>query len=238
MTFIVRSFWHVLDPKQWFFCQITYVKLQLELSFLGVKGSTVILRARTSWSVRFDQKCSLFAVLDLYIILDFYLLSKFTKSFMECFRVCNKKWTANSNTGFFVLFCVFFAPCIWQALFFSVGSCSYQLNSQSSTNILLAASEMFTSITSSWTSVSHCTTTEPVLNVKQWATRAHINLAGEARVLTYLVLTGVTVPLGLLEVVVKQVLNFFFYGNVMFFALTIVWSDWESTESLEIFSNA
>ena len=65
-------------------------------------------------------------------------------------------------------------------------------------------------------------TTEPVLNVKQWATRAHINLAGEARVLTYLVLTGVTVPLGLLEVVEKQVLNFFFYGNVMFFALTIV----------------
>ena len=130
---------------------------------------------------------------------------------MECFRVCYKKWTANSNTGFFVLFCVFFfAPCIWQALFFSVGSCSYQLNSQSSTNILLAASEMFTSITSSWTSVSHCTTTtEPVLNVKQWATRAHINLAGEARVLTYLVLTGVTVPLGLMEVAVKQVFNFF-----------------------------
>ena len=29
------------------FCQITYVKLLLELSFLGVKGSTVILRART-----------------------------------------------------------------------------------------------------------------------------------------------------------------------------------------------
>ena len=27
---------------------------------------------------------------------------------MECFRVCNKKWTANSNTGFFALFCVFF----------------------------------------------------------------------------------------------------------------------------------
>ena len=82
---------------------------------------------------------------------------------------------------------------------------------------------MFTSITSSWTSVSHCTTTEPVLNVKQWATRAPINnLAGEARVLTYLVLTGVTVPLGLMEVAVKQVLNFFFYGYVMFFALTIV----------------
>ena len=92
-----------------------------------------------------------------------------------------------------------------------MGSCSYQLNSQSSANILLAASEMFTSITSSWTSVSHCTTTtEPVLNVKQWATRAHINLAGEARVLTYLVLTSVTVPLGLMEVAVKQVLNFFF----------------------------
>ena len=108
MTFIVRCFWHVLDPKQWFFCQITYVKLQLELSFLGVKGSTVILRARTSWSVRFDHKCTLFAVLDLYIILDIYLLFKFTKSFMECFRVCNKKWTANSNTGFFALFCVFF----------------------------------------------------------------------------------------------------------------------------------
>ena len=68
---------------------------------------------------------------------------------------------------------------------------------------------MFTSITSSWTSVSHCTTTEPVLNVKQWATRAHINLASEARVLTYLVLAGVTVPLGLMEVAVKQVLNFF-----------------------------
>ena len=101
------------------------------------------------------------------------------------------------------------APWIWQALFFSVGSCSYQLYSQSSTNILLAASEMFTSITSSWTSVSHCTTTEPVLNVKQWATRAHINLASEARVLTYLVLAGVTVPLGLMEVAVKQVLNFF-----------------------------
>ena len=31
-----------------FFCQITNVKLQLELSFLGVKGSTVILRARSS----------------------------------------------------------------------------------------------------------------------------------------------------------------------------------------------
>ena len=70
---------------------------------------------------------------------------------------------------------------------------------------------MFTSITSSWTSVSHCTTTtEPVLNVKQWATRAHINLASEARVLTYLVLAGVTVPLGMMEVAVKQVLNFFF----------------------------
>ena len=114
-----------------------------------------------------------------------------------------------------ILFFFFFlAPCIWQALFFSVGSCSYQLNSQSSTNILLAASEMFTSITSSWTSVSHCTTTEPVLNVKQWATRAHINnLASEARVLTYLVLAGVTVPLDLMEVAVKQVLNFF-YGYV------------------------
>ena len=156
MTFIVRSFWHVLDPKQWFFCQITYVKLQLELSFLGVKGSAVILRARTSWSVRFHHKCTLFAVLDLYIILDFYLLSKFTKSFMECFRVCNKKWTANSNTGFFVLFCGFFfcslhltGPLLRPRLFFSVGSCSYQLNSHSSTNILLAASEMFTSITSS-----------------------------------------------------------------------------------------
>ena len=48
-----------------------------------------------------------------------------------------------------------------------------------------------------------------MLNVKQWATRAHINLAGEARVLTYLVLTGVTVPLGLMEVAVKQVFNFF-----------------------------
>ena len=36
------------DPSSDFFCQITYVKLQLELSFLGVKGSTVILRARTS----------------------------------------------------------------------------------------------------------------------------------------------------------------------------------------------
>ena len=114
-----------------------------------------------------------------------------------------------------ILFFFFFlAPCIWQALFFSVGSCSYQLNSQSSTNILLAASEMFTSITSSWTSVSHCTTTEPVLNVKQWATRAHINnLAGEARVLTYLVLAGVTVPLDLMEVTVKQVVDFF-YGYV------------------------
>ena len=115
---------------------------------------------------------------------------------------------------FSCLFCFvfFFAPCIWQALFFSVGSCSYQLNSQSSTNILLAASEMFTSITSSWTSVSHCTTTtESVLNVKQWATRAHINLAGEARVLTYLVLIGVTAPLGLMEVAVKQVLDFFFF---------------------------
>ena len=107
MTFIVRCFWRVFDPKQWFFCQITYVKLLLELSFLRVKGSTVILRARTSWSVRFHHKCTLFAVLDLYIILDFYLLSKFTKSFMECFRVCNKKWTANSNTGFFVLLCFF-----------------------------------------------------------------------------------------------------------------------------------
>ena len=95
-----------------------------------------------------------------------------------------------------------------------MGLCSYQLNSQSSTNILLAASGMLTSITSSWTSVSHCTTTEPVLNVKQWATRAHINLASEARVLTYLVLAGVTVPLGLMEVAVKQVLNFFFFGYV------------------------
>ncbi|CAH3170217.1 unnamed protein product [Pocillopora meandrina] len=63
---------------------------------------------------------------------------------------------------------------------------------------------MLTSITSSWTSVSHCTATEPVLNVKQWATRAHINLASEARVLTYLVLAGVTAPLGLMEVAVKQ----------------------------------
>ena len=205
MTFIVRCFWHVLDPKQWFFCQITYVKLLLELSFLGVKGSTVILRARTSWSVRFDHKCTLFAVLDLYIIIDLYLLFKFSKSCMECFRVWNKKQTANSNT---VILFFFLAPWIWQALFFSVGSCSYQLNSQSSTNISLAASEMFTSITSSWTSVSHCTTTEPVLNVKQWATRTHINLASEARVLTYLVLAGVTAPLGLMEVAVKQVLNY------------------------------
>ena len=183
MTFIVRCFWHVLDPKQWFFCQITYVKLLLELSFLGVKGSTVILRARTSWSVCFDHKCTLFAVLDLYIIIDIYLLFKFSKSCMECFRVWNKKQTANSNTV--ILFFFFFlAPWIWQALFFSVGSCSYQLNSQSSTNILLAASEIFT-----------------------WATRAHINLASEARVLTYLVL--VAAPLGLMEVAVKQVLNFY-----------------------------
>ena len=54
-----------------------------------------------------------------------------------------------------------------------------------------------------------------MLNVKQWATRAHINLASEARVLTYLVLAGVTVPLGLMEVAVKQVLIFFFfYGYV------------------------
>ena len=67
---------------------------------------------------------------------------------------------------------------------------------------------MFTSITSSWTSVSDCTTTGSVLNVKQWVTRAHINLAGEARVLTYLVLAGVTAQLGLMEVAVKQVLNF------------------------------
>ena len=52
-----------------------------------------------------------------------------------------------------------------------------------------------------------------MLNVKQWAIRAHINLAGEARVLTYLVLTGVTVPLGLMEVAVKQVLNFFLRIN-------------------------
>ena len=126
------------------------------------------------------------------------------------FRVWNKKRTANSNIVIFFLVSFFLAPWIWQALFFSVGSCSYQLNSQSSTNILLAASEMFTSITSSWTSVSHCTTTtEPVLNVKQWATRAHINLAGEARVLTYLALAGVTAQLGLMEVAVKQVLNFF-----------------------------
>ena len=77
-----------------------------------------------------------------------------------------------------------------------------------------------------------------MLNVKQWATRALINLAGEARVFTYLVLTGVTVPLGLMEVAVKQVLNFFFYGYVMFFALTIVSSVLKSTESFEIFSNA
>ena len=205
MTFIVRCFWHVLDPKQWFFCQITYVKLLLELSFLGVKA--VIFRDRTSWSVRFDHKCTLFALRVLYIILHVYFLFKFSKSCMECFRVWNKKQTANSNTV--ILFFFFFlAPWIWQALFFSVGSCSYQLNSQSSTNILLAASEMFTSITSSWTSVSHCTTTEPVLNVKQWATRTHINLASEARVLTYLVLAGVTAPLGLMEVAVKQILNY------------------------------
>ena len=201
MTFIVRCFWHVLDPKQWFFCQITYVKLLLELSFLGVKGSTVMLRARTSWSALFDHKCTLFALLVLYIILDVYFLFKFSKSCMKCFRVLNKKQTANSNTV--ILF--FLAPWIWQALFFLVGLCSYQLNSQSSTNILLAASEMFTS--SSWTSVSHCTTTESVLNVKQWATRAYINLASEARVLTYLVL--VAAPLGLMEVAVKQVLNFY-----------------------------
>ena len=104
----------------------------------------------------------------------------------------------------FFFFFFFLAPWIWQALFFSVGSCSYQLNSQSSTNISLAASET----TSSWTSVSHCTTMEPVLNVKQWVTRTHINLASEARVLTYLVLAGVTGPLGLMEVAVKQVLNY------------------------------
>ena len=95
---IVRCFWHVLDPKQWFFCQITYVKLLLELSFLRVKGSTVILRARTSWSARFDHKCTLFALLVLYIILDIYLLFKVSKSCMECFCVGNKKRTANSNT--------------------------------------------------------------------------------------------------------------------------------------------
>ena len=53
-----------------------------------------------------------------------------------------------------------------------------------------------------------------MLNVKQWATRAHINLASEARVLTYLVLAGVTVPLGMMEVAVKQVLHFFFCGYV------------------------
>ena len=116
--------------------------------------------------------------------------------------------------SFFFFFFFFIVPWIWQALFFSVGLCSYQLNSQSSTNILLAASGMVTSITSSWTSVSHWTTTEPVLNVKQWATRAHINLASEARVLTYLVLAGVTVPLGMMEVAVKQVLHFFFCGYV------------------------
>ena len=131
--------------------------------------------------------------------------TSFLNSCMECFRVWNKKQTANSNA---VILFFFLTPSIWQALFFLVGLFSYQLNSQSSTNILLAASEMFTS--SSWTSVSHCTTTESVLNVKQWATRAHINLASEARVLTYLVLAGVTVPLGMMEVAVKQVLNFFF----------------------------
>ena len=91
MTFIVRCFWHVLDPKQWFFCQITYVKLLLELSFLRVKGSTVILRALIT-SVPF------FALLVLYIILDINLLFKFSKSCMECFCVGNKKRTAISNT--------------------------------------------------------------------------------------------------------------------------------------------
>ena len=34
-----------------------------------------------------------------------------------------------------------------------------------------------------------------MLNVKQWATRAHINLASEVRVLTYLVHAGVTAQL-------------------------------------------
>ena len=91
MTFIVRCFWHVLDPKQWFFCQFTYVKLLLELSFLRVKGSTVILRALIT-SVPF------FALLVLYIILDINLLFKFSKSCMECFCVGNKKRTAISNT--------------------------------------------------------------------------------------------------------------------------------------------
>ena len=78
-------------PSSDFFCQITYVKLLLKLSFLRVKGSTVILRALITSE-------PFFALLVLYIILDIYLLFKFSKSCMECFCVGNKKRTANSNT--------------------------------------------------------------------------------------------------------------------------------------------
>ena len=193
MTFIVRCFWHVLDPKQWFFCQITYVKLLLELSFLGVKGSTVILRARTSWSVLFDHKCTLFALLVLYIILDVYFLFKFSKSCMKCFRVLNKKQTFFSSldlTGPLLLGGLMQLPVKFPVIYKHFTGCIR--------NVYIKFLDLSQPLT---------TTTESVLNVKQWATRAYINLASEARVLTYLVL--VAAPLGLMEVAVKQVLNFY-----------------------------
>ena len=126
---LLHGYMSHLIPKQWFFlsdylCQTAGLELPDQCALIT--------------SVQLCTTCP---------INNSRYLFKFSKSCMECFRVWNKKRRA-TLWPFFFLF-LFLALWIWQALFFSVGSYSYQLNFQSSTNILLAASGIFTSITSS-----------------------------------------------------------------------------------------
>ena len=87
-----------------------------------------------------------------------------------------------------------------------MGYFSYQSSFQSPTDILLAASEMSTSITSSWILVGHCITMEPAQSVKQWAILVLISLATEASASTFLAHVGVNALLVMEEVAVNQVL--------------------------------
>ena len=58
--------------------------------------------------MRFDHKCTLFAVLDLYIILDFNLLFKFTKSLWDVFVFVIKSELQIGTPGFLFCFVFFF----------------------------------------------------------------------------------------------------------------------------------
>ena len=112
-----------------------------------------------------------------------------------------KKWTANSNTGFFVLFCVFFRSLHLTGPLLLGGLVQLPIK-------FPVLYKHFTGcIRNVYINHEFLDLSQPLYNND--GTSAHINLAGEARVLTYLVLTGVTVPLGLMKVALKQVLNFF-----------------------------